>query len=83
MIEIILLGGAISVELEPYAVENPETDNYSVGTNTDAYGRPFQWSTHRRKPGGTSILFQDNDDSDGYGDGVERDVFGRPVEGNE
>jgi hypothetical protein len=79
MIELILLAGAISVELEPYAVENPAADTYGVGSNTDAYGRPFQWSTRRSKPG-NSILFQDNDDSGGYGDGVEQDVFGRPVE---
>jgi hypothetical protein len=78
MIEIFLLAGAISVELEPYAVENPAADTYGVGQNTDAYGRPFQWSTQRSKPG-TSILLQDKDDSDGYGDGLERDVFGRPV----
>lgn len=81
MIEIILLAGAISVELESYAVENPAADTYGVGSNTDAYGRPFQWSTHRSKPG-TSFLFPENDPG-GYGDGVERDAFGRPVEGDE
>jgi len=79
MIEIILLAGAISVELEPYAVENREANTSGMGTNTDAYGRPFQWTTRRSKPG-TSVLFQDNDDSGVYGEGMERDVFGRPVE---
>jgi hypothetical protein len=39
MIEIILLAGAISVELEPYAVENPEPDSHSQETNADVYGR--------------------------------------------
>jgi len=78
MIEIFLLAGAISVELEPYAVENQEPGTYGLGTNTDAYGRPFQWTTRRGKPG--TSFFQDTDDSDSYGDGVEQDVFGRPVE---
>jgi hypothetical protein len=78
MIEIFLLAGAISVELEPYAVENPEANTYGMGTNADAYGRPFQWSTKRSKPGG-SLLIKDNDRSGTYIDGVERDVFGRPV----
>ena len=84
MIEIILLAGAISVELESYAIENPEAENYRSESNTDAYGRPFQWSTRRSKPG-SSILFQDKDDLNGYdyGDGVERDIFGRPVEAEE
>jgi len=82
MIEIILLAGAISVELEPYAIENPEADTYRVESNTDAYGRPFQWSTRRSKPG-TSLLLQDSDPSSGFIDGVERDAFGRPVEGEE
>jgi hypothetical protein len=50
--------------------------------NTDAYGRPFQWSTRRSKAG-TSILLQDGDSSGGFIDGVERDAFGRPVEGEE
>lgn len=79
MVEIILLSGAISVELEPYAVENPETDTYSVETNTDVYRRPFQWTTRHNKSG-NSILLQDNDESNGYMDGIERDVFGRPLE---
>jgi len=78
MIEIILLAGALSVELEPYAVENAEADTYGAGSNTDAYSRPFQWSTRHSKSG-SSILFQDIDDSGSYGDAVERDVFGRPV----
>lgn len=82
MVEIILLSGAIAVELEPYAVENPETDTYGAGINTDVYGRPFQWTTRRNKPS-NSILLQDNDDSDGYIDGVERDAFGRPLEAEE
>jgi hypothetical protein len=83
MIEIILLAGAISVELEPYAIENPEAENYRIESNTDAYGRPFQWSTRRSKPG-TSLLLQDTDSSGGgFRDGVERDAFGRPVEGEE
>ena len=82
MIEIILLAGAISVELESYAIENPEAENYRSESNTDAYGRPFQWSTRRSKPG-TSILLQDSDSSSGFIDGVERDAFGRPVEGEE
>ena len=79
MIEIILLAGAISVELEPYAVENPEADTYSVDSNTDAYG---QWSTRRSKPG-SSVLFQDSEDSDVYTNRTERDSFGRPVEGED
>lgn len=79
MIEIILLAGAISVELEPYAVENPEADSYRVESETDAYGRPFQWTTRNNRDG-KSILMQDNDRTGGYLDGVERDAFGRPVE---
>lgn len=79
MIEIILLAGAISVELEPYAIENPETDTYGAGTNTDVYARPFQWSTRRNKSG-NSILLQENDVSNGYLNGIQRDAFGRPVE---
>lgn len=82
MIEIILLAGAIAVELEPYAVENPENDTYGVGANSDVYGRPFQWTTRRNKPG-NSILLRDNEDSNNYIDGVERDAFGRPVEAEE
>ena len=82
MIEIILLAGAISVELEPYAVENPEADTYSVDSNTDAYGRPYQWSTRRGKAG-SSVLFQDSEDSDVYTNRTERDSFGRPVEGED
>lgn len=82
MIEIILLASALSVDLEPYAVENPAADTYGVGSDTDAYGRPFQWSTRRSNPG-TSILLQDSDSSGGFIDGVERDAFGRPVEGEE
>lgn len=82
MIEIILLAGAISVELVPYAVENPEADTYRLESNTEAYGRSFQWSTHRSKPG-TSILLQDIDSSGDFIDGVERDALGRPVEGED
>jgi hypothetical protein len=82
MIEIILLASALSVDLEPYAVENPEADTHGMEANTDAYGRPFQWSTRRSKAG-TSILLQDGDSSGGFIDGVERDAFGRPVEGEE
>lgn len=81
MIEIILLAGAISVELEPYAVENREPDTYGPATNTEPYGRPFQWTTRRDKPGNS--LFQDTNESGGYGDGVERDQFGRPIEPEE
>ena len=77
----MLLAGAISIDLEPYAVENPEANTYQMESNTDSYGRPFQWSTHN-KPG-KSILLQDNDRSGGYLDGVERDAFGRPVEGED
>jgi len=82
MIEIFLLAGALSVELEPYAVENPETGTYGVDTNTDAYGRPFQWTTQRNKPG-SSPLMQQKERSGSYSDGVKRDAFGRPVEGEE
>ena len=82
MIEIILLAGAISVELEPYAVENPETDTYRMESNTDAYGRPYQWSTRRGKTG-SSVLFKDSKDSGGYTDGIVHDAFGRRVEGED
>ena len=82
MFEIILLAGAISVELEPYAIENPEADTYRVESNTDAYGRPYQWSTRRGKAG-SSVLFQDSEDSGVYTNRTERDEFGRPVEGDD
>ena len=82
MFEIILLAGALSVELEPYAVENPEADTYGAGSEVDAYGRHFQWSTKRSKLN-NSILFMDSDDSGYFGDVIERDVFGRPVEGED
>ena len=75
MIEIILLAGSISVELEPYAVENQNSESYEQGTNTDADDRPFQWSTRRDKPGNS--LFQDANESNG--DDVKRDAFGRPI----
>ena len=76
MIEIILLAGALSVGLEPYAVENQEPDTHDRGTNTDAQGGSFQWTTRRAKPG--APITQDKDNF--HGDGVERDQFGRPIE---
>ncbi len=82
MIEIFILAGALSVELEPYAVENPEADTYRMESNTDAYGRPFQWTTNRSKSG-KSLLLQPDERSGSYSDGVKRDAFGSPVESNE
>jgi len=78
MIEIFLLAGAMSVELEPYAVENRESDSHGQETNSDAYGRPFQWTTPRGKS--ANSLIQDTNESDSYGDGIKRDAFGRLVE---
>lgn len=75
MIEIILLAGAISVELEPYAVENTEADTSGVGTNASADSGAFQWTT--RRSGTDNSPYPDNNDS--ASDGVERDAFGRPV----
>jgi len=76
VIEIILLAGAISVELEPYAVENAEADTADVGVNTTVDGGAFQWTTRRGGP--DNSLNQDNNNS--ASDGVKRDAFGRPVE---
>lgn len=76
MIEIILLAGALSVELEPYAVENQEPVINDQGTNIDSNSSSFQWTTRRGNPG-----IQEEDGSNGSGDGVKRDQFGRPVEG--
>ena len=71
MIEIILVAGAISVELEPYAVENPETDSHSQEMDANTSGRPFQWTTQPQKsdislPQGTGEL-------DNFGNRVDRD----------
>ena len=79
MIEIFLLAGAISIDLEPHAVENPEPDTYGQGINTDAFGRAFQWETQLGKKRVGSI-FQDKVDPDDYGIEVGKDWFGRPVE---
>jgi hypothetical protein len=79
VIEIILLAGAISVELEPYAVENSETDTAGAGTNTRIDRGAFQWTTRGDKSGNS--LYPDNNDS--ADDRVKRDAFGRPIEGNE
>ena len=76
MIEIFLLAGAISAELEPYAVENPESDTYGVETGTSANGGSFQWTTGGRKSGNSR--FQETNELNG--DGVQRDAFGRPIE---
>ena len=76
MIEIILLAGAISVELEPYAVENPEADTSRVGTDASDDSGAFQWTT--RRSGTDNSPYLDNNDS--ASDGVKRDAFGRPVE---
>ncbi len=76
MIEIILLAGVISVELEPYAVETSEADTPGAGTNTTIDRGAFQWTT--RKSGPDSSLNLDKNDS--VHDGPERDAFGRPVE---
>lgn len=75
MIEIILLAGAISVELEPYAVENTEADTSGVGTNASADSGAFQWTTRRSGTDNSPYL----DINDSTSDGVERDAFGRPV----
>lgn len=77
MIEIILLAGAISVELEPYAVETSEADTPGAGTNTTIDRGAFQWTTRGGKSGNS---LQDTNESGSYGDGVKRDSFGRPVE---
>ena len=82
MFEIILLAGSLSVELEPYAVENPEADTYQVESNTDAYGRPYQWSTLRKKSD-KSILILDDDRSEDYFERINRDAFGRSTEGED
>jgi hypothetical protein len=82
MFEIILLAGSVSVELEPYAVENPEADSYRIESNTDAYGRPYQWSTLPEKSA-KSILILDDDRSEDYIEGVNRDAFGRPTDGED
>ena len=71
MIEIILLAGAVSVELEPYAVENNEPDSHAQEIGADVSGRPFQWTTRQNKPG-TSI-HQGTSDLDSFGNRVERD----------
>ena len=76
MIEIILLAGALSVDLEPYAVENQEPVTNDQGTNIDSNSSSFQWTTRRSGP--DNSLYPDNNDS--AGDGVKRDAFGRPVE---
>jgi len=80
MIEVILLAGAISVELEPYAIENSEADTAGAGTNTTIDRGAFQWTTRGDK---SSNSLQDTNKSGSYGDGVKRDAFGRPIEGNE
>ena len=71
MIEIFLLAGTISVELEPYAVDNREPDNPSQEINANASGRPFQWTTRQSKPG-TSI-HQGTSDLDNFGNRMEHD----------
>ena len=76
MIEIILLAGALSVGLEPYAVDDREPDTDGQRINTNAYGRPFQWTTRRSGPDNSP--YSNNNDS--ASDGVQRDAFGRPVE---
>ncbi len=75
MIEIILLAGAISIDLEPYTVENTEADTPGVGANTAVDGGAFQWTNRRSGP--DNSLYQDNNDS--ASDSVIRDAFGRPV----
>ena len=79
MIEIFLLAGAISVELEPYAVENPEADTSGVGTNTTVNGGAFQWTSRKSGPDNSPYLDNNNSASDG----VKRDAFGRPVKAEE
>ena len=76
MIEVILLAGAMSIELEPYAVENSEANTPDVGANTTVDSGAFQWTTRRSGP--DNSLYQDNNDS--ASDGVKRDAFGRPIE---
>jgi hypothetical protein len=71
MIEVILLAGAVSVELEPYAVENREPDNYTQEPNTNAHGRPFQWTTRQSKPDAPNNQGRSN--LDNFGNRVEHD----------
>ena len=78
MIEIILLAGAVSVELEPYAVENRELDGHGQETNANENGRPYQWTTRRSDP--SSHPNEDTIERDRFGNAVKRDAFGRPVE---
>ena len=78
MIEVILLAGAVSVELEPYAVENREPDNYTQEPNTNAHSRPFQWTTQPQKS--DISLPQGTGDLDNFGNRVEHDGSGEQVE---
>ena len=80
MIEIILLAGAVSIELEPYAVENRELDGHGQKTNAKENGRTYQWTTRRSDPG-TSI-HQGTSNLDNFGNRVERDGFGTSLEGD-
>jgi hypothetical protein len=78
MIEVILLAGAVSVELEPYAVENPETDSHSQEMDANTSGRPFQWTTRQSKPDAPNNQGRSN--LDNFGNRVDRDGSGEQVE---
>ena len=70
MIEFIVLAAAVSVELEPYAVENPQTARSGVGTNNALDGRAFQWTTRRNQSGNT---LPDSGNLDNFGNREDRD----------
>ena len=78
MIEVILLAGAVSVELEPYAVENREPDNYTQEPNTNAHSKPFQWTTRQSKPNASNNQGRSN--LDNFGNRIDRGGFGEQVE---
>lgn len=77
MIEIILLAGAIAVELEPYAVDNPEADEHIQEINVDASARPFQWTT---RPERSDNSLPQASELDNFGNRVDSKAFGRQVE---
>ena len=70
MIEFILLTAAVSVELEPYAVENPETATSGVSTNNTLDGKAFQWTTRHNQSGNT---LPDSGNLDNFGNRVDLD----------
>ena len=78
MIEVILLAGSMSIELEPYAVENHEPDDHGQETNADASGKPFQWTTQRAKS--SDSLHEGTSELDNFGNRVDRDGHKESVE---